>query len=85
MKANWAEFSLDNMRYNKCSYRTCHCRQPGAVVWGLPGFANAFYLVLQIERAEDIFDQSGMKYLALADKRLRKACCPAGLSLGNMI
>ncbi|MCU7549829.1 hypothetical protein OCK74_11925 [Chitinophagaceae bacterium LB-8] len=42
------------------------------VVGGLAGFANAVYSALQIERAEDIFDQSGMKYLALVDKRLRK-------------
>ncbi len=44
----------------------------GAVVGGLPGFANAVYSALQMEKAEDIFDQSGMKYLALLDKRLRK-------------
>ncbi|OJU79040.1 MAG: kinase [Bacteroidetes bacterium 47-18] len=44
----------------------------GSVIAGLPGFANAIYSALQIERAEDIFDQSGMKYLALADKRLRR-------------
>lgn len=39
-----------------------------AVIGGLPGFANAIYEALQIERSEAIFDQSGMKYLALADK-----------------
>lgn len=44
----------------------------GAVVGGLPGFTNAVYSALQMEKAEDIFDQSGMKYLALIDKRLRK-------------
>jgi hypothetical protein len=44
----------------------------GAVVGSLPGFANAVYSALQIERAENIFDQSGLKYLALADKRLRR-------------
>ncbi|WP_343690029.1 hypothetical protein [Chitinophaga sp.] len=43
----------------------------GAVIGGLPGFANAVYSALQIEKAEDIFDQSGMKYLALVDKQLR--------------
>jgi hypothetical protein len=43
----------------------------GAVVGALPGFANAVYSALQIERAENVFDQSGLKYLALADKRLR--------------
>lgn len=45
---------------------------PGAIVGGLPGFANAVYSALQIERAENIFDQSGLKYLALADKQLRR-------------
>jgi hypothetical protein len=44
----------------------------GAVIGGLPGFANAVYSALQIERAESVFDQSGLKYLALADKRLRR-------------
>lgn len=42
-----------------------------AIIGGLPGFANAVYSALQIERAENVFDQSGLKYLALADKRLR--------------
>lgn len=42
----------------------------GAVIGGLPGFAGAVYSALQIERAENIFDQSGLKYLALADKRI---------------
>lgn len=44
----------------------------GAVIGALPGFANAVYSALQIERAENVFDQSGLKYLALADKRLRR-------------
>jgi len=44
----------------------------GAIIGGLPGFANAVYSALQIERAENVFDQSGLKYLALADKRLRR-------------
>lgn len=44
----------------------------GAVIGALPGFANAIYSALKIERAETIFEQSGMKYLALVDKRLRK-------------
>lgn len=44
----------------------------GSIIGGLPGFANAVYSALQIERAENIFDQSGLKYLALADKRLRR-------------
>lgn len=43
----------------------------GAILGGLPGFANAVYSGLQIEKAEKSFDQSGMKYLALIDKRLR--------------
>ncbi|WP_339880526.1 kinase [uncultured Algoriphagus sp.] len=44
----------------------------GAVIGALPGFVNAVYSALQIERAENVFDQSGLKYLALADKRLRR-------------
>jgi hypothetical protein len=44
----------------------------GAVIGALPGFANAVYSALQIERAENVFDQSGLKYLALADKKLRR-------------
>ena len=43
-----------------------------AVVGALPGFANAVHSALQIERAENVFDQSGLKYLALADKRLTR-------------
>lgn len=43
-----------------------------AFVGALPGFANAVYAALQIERAENLFDQSGLKYIALVDKRLRK-------------
>jgi hypothetical protein len=39
---------------------------------GLPGFANAVYSALQIEKAENIFDQSGLKYLALIDKHFKK-------------
>lgn len=41
-------------------------------IGALPGFANAVHSALQIERAEDIFDQSGLKYLALADKKLKR-------------
>jgi hypothetical protein len=44
----------------------------GAVVGALPGFANAVYSALQIEHAENVFDQTGLKYLALADKRLKR-------------
>ncbi|RIJ45346.1 kinase [Maribellus luteus] len=43
-----------------------------AIIGGLPGFAHAVYSALQIERAENIFDQTGLKYLALADKRIRR-------------
>lgn len=42
-----------------------------SMLWGLPGFANAVYSAMKIERAENVFDQSGMKYLALVDKKLR--------------
>jgi len=43
----------------------------GAVGGAMPGFASAIYSALKIEKAEDIADQTGMKYLALIDKRLR--------------
>jgi hypothetical protein len=42
----------------------------GGLLGGLPGFANAIYSALQIEKAENIFDQSGMKYLALLEKKI---------------
>lgn len=42
-----------------------------AFIGALPGFASAIYSALQIEKAEDVMDQSGLKYLALMDKRLR--------------
>lgn len=42
----------------------------GALINAVPGFATAIYSALQIERAEGIDNQSGMKYLALMDKRL---------------
>lgn len=42
--------------------------------WGalgaLPGFINAVHSALKIETPEKVPDQSGMKYLALMDKRL---------------
>jgi hypothetical protein len=41
----------------------------GAVLGGLPGFANAIHSALQ---TENITDQTGMKYLALIDKNVRK-------------
>jgi hypothetical protein len=39
-----------------------------SMLWGLPGFANAVYSAMKIEKTENVFDQSGMKYLALVDK-----------------
>jgi len=39
---------------------------------GAPAFLNAIHSAVQIEFAEDIDDQSGLKYLALMDKRIRK-------------
>lgn len=38
----------------------------------LPSFVNAIHSALKIERVENIQDQSGMKYLALVDKKIRK-------------
>ena len=38
---------------------------------GVPSFANAVHSALKIAKEEDVFDQSGLKYLALVDKRLR--------------
>lgn len=37
----------------------------------LPSLANSIYSALKIERIENINDQSGMKYLALVDKKIR--------------
>ncbi len=37
-----------------------------------PAFANAIYSAMQIENPEGIFDQTGLKYMALVDKRLRR-------------
>ncbi|WP_118976517.1 kinase [Taibaiella koreensis] len=44
----------------------------GGAALALPGFANAIHSALQIEKPESTFDQSGMKYLALVDKRLTR-------------
>ena len=44
----------------------------GAFIGGLPGFASAIHSALKIEKAENVFDQSGLKYLALVDKRIRR-------------
>ncbi len=43
----------------------------GALIGALPGFVSAVHSALKIEKAENLFDQSGMKYLALVDKRIR--------------
>jgi hypothetical protein len=48
---------------------------PGAIVASLaalPSFVNAIHSALKIERVENINDQTGMKYLALIDKKIRK-------------
>lgn len=42
-----------------------------AIIRGLPGFASAVYAALRIEKAENVSNQGGMKYLALMDKRIR--------------
>lgn len=44
----------------------------GATIGAIPGFAHAVYSAMRIENPEKIFDQSGMKYLALVDKKLIK-------------
>ena len=44
----------------------------GVFIGALPGFANAIYSAIQIETPEKVRDQSGLKYLALMDKRIRK-------------
>lgn len=41
-------------------------------VRGLPGLLNTIYSVCKIERPENVVDQTGLKYLALVDKRLRR-------------
>ncbi|WP_439483978.1 kinase [Cyclobacterium plantarum] len=43
----------------------------GVFIGGLPGFASAIHSALKIEKAENVIDQSGLKYLALVDKRIR--------------
>lgn len=42
-----------------------------AAAGGLLGLGNAVYSALTMEKAEDKFDQSGLKYLSLIDKKLR--------------
>ncbi|WP_282016004.1 hypothetical protein [Marinifilum flexuosum] len=43
-----------------------------AFLMGLPGFASAINSAVKLENPEKILDQSGMKYLALAEKKLIK-------------
>ena len=38
----------------------------------LPSFVNAIHSAMQIERIENITNQSGMKYLALVDKKIKR-------------
>lgn len=42
------------------------------LITGLTTFASAVYTGLQIEKSEGVFDQSGMKYIALLDKKISK-------------
>lgn len=42
-----------------------------AIAAATPGFVNGVHAASKIEKPENMFDQSGMKYLALVDKRLR--------------
>lgn len=53
-------------------YGLATAASPGAIMGGIPGFAAAVHSALQIKKAENIFDQSGLKYLALVDKRLQR-------------
>jgi hypothetical protein len=43
----------------------------GAAVAATPNFANSIYSALKIESPEKVYDQSGMKYIALMEKRIR--------------
>ena len=42
------------------------------VLGAIPGFLNAIYSACKIEKPENVIDQTGLKYLALVDKRLRR-------------
>lgn len=44
----------------------------GGTIAALPSFANSIHSALQIERVINITDQSGIKYLALIDKKIRR-------------
>lgn len=54
------------------SYGLTVTETTGALLGVLPGFAHTIYSALKVEKAENVFDQSGLKYLALVDKQLRK-------------
>jgi len=45
---------------------------PFNLIGTLAGFGNAVHSALQIERPEKVIDQTGMKYLALAEYKLKK-------------
>lgn len=45
---------------------------PGALLGGAPGFLNAIYSAVKVEKPESIYDTTGMKYLALMDKKLKR-------------
>ena len=42
------------------------------IIGAIPGFLNAIYSACRIEKPENVIDQTGLKYLALIDKRLRR-------------
>lgn len=42
------------------------------VLGAVPGLLNAIYSACKIQRPESVIDQTGLKYLALVDKRLRR-------------
>lgn len=43
-----------------------------AALFGFPGLVHAIYSALKVEEDDKIFDQTGMKYLALVDKQIRR-------------
>ena len=42
------------------------------VLGAIPGFLNTIHSACKIEKPENVIDQTGLKYLALVDKRLRR-------------
>lgn len=42
------------------------------ILGAIPGFLSAIYSACKIEMPENAIDQTGLKYIALVDKRLRK-------------